>query len=236
MKFKVSGCFAVLYALLILASQNAFANSILSEIEIKNTPSEYNITLQLNENAEVKKKILSDNSIMLTLENVSQASNVPVLYEGDRSVDNIIMKEKKNNIEILLKGKNAAKSNIFIKEMNTGLLKQIYSGNSKKSIIGNSIYLLDANFSSIIILGLVFMFTMFAFVRPKNETSKISKYNKTTSQSTSKVATIRNRLMQQRAKNAPYIHYGSVNGYSSIPEDFAVNNNNYTEEKIKKYG
>lgn len=233
-KFKVSGCFAALCASLILASSSAFANSILSEIEIKNTPSEYNITLQLNDEADIKKKVLSDSSILLTLENVFQAHNVPVLYEGDRSVDNIIVKDKKNNVEILVQGENATKSNIFVKEMNTGLLKQIYSGNNKKSLFGNGFYLLDAKFSSIIILGLIFMFTMFAFVRPKNEGNKISSYKKTNSQDTSKVSTIRNHLMQKRAKTAPYIHYGAA-GYSSIPEDF-ITTNSYTEEKTRKFG
>lgn len=233
-KFKVSGLFAVLFVSLILASSNAFANSILSEIEIKNTPSEYNITLQINDKANIKKKVLSDNSILLTLENVSQAQDIPVLYDGDRNIDNIIVKDKKNNVEILVQGKNATKSNIFVKEMNSGLLKQIYSGNNKKSLIGNGFYLLDAKFSSIIILGLIFMFTMFAFVRPKNVGNRISSYKKTSLGDISKVSTIRNHLMQKRAKNAPYIHYGAA-GYSSVPEEFTTTNN-YTEEKMKKFG
>ncbi len=233
-RFKVSGVFAALFASLILASSSAFANSILSEIEIKNTPSEYNITLQLNDEADIKKKVLSNNSILLTLENVSQAQDVPVLYEGDRSIDNIIVKDKKNNVEILVQGENATKSNIFVKEMNSGLLKQIYSGNNKKSLLGNGFYLLDAKFSSLIILGLIFMFTMFAFIRPKNEGNKISNYKKTNSLDGAKVSTIRNHLMQKRAKTAPYIHYGT-NAYNTIPEDFITTNTNI-EEQIKKYG
>ena len=228
-KYSVFSCFAVFLTLTVLASQNAFAHSLLSEIEIKNSDNEYNITLQVNDETDVKKKVLSDDKILLTLQDTSQAEKVPVIYEG--SADNIIIKDKKNNVEIMLQGQNAAKSNIFVKEISSGLLKQVYSGSEKKSFISNGFYLLDAKFSSLIILGLVFMFTMFAFVKPKEGMNRISKLDKV-SKPVSKVATIRNKIAQERSQRAPYIHYGS--GYASVPNELITNR--YTEEKIKKYG
>ena len=230
-KYSVFSCFAVFLTLLVLASSNAFAHSLLSEIEIKNTDNEYNITLQVNDKTEVKKKVLSDDKILLTLQDTSQAEKVPVIYEGN--ADNIIIKDKKNNVEITLQGKNAEKSNIFVKEISSGLLKQVYSGNEKKSFISNGFYLLDAKFSSLIILGLVFMFTMFAFVKPKEGMNRISKFkNETNNNSVSKVATIRNKIAQKRNQTAPYIHYGA--NYTSLPNELVTNR--YTGEKIKKYG
>lgn len=232
-------CFWGMLAFFVLASQSAFANSVLSEIEIKNSENEYNITLQVSEGTDVKKKTLADNKILLILPQVSQVNNVPVLFEGDKEVDNILVKDKKGNVEILIQGANAAKSNVFVKEMNTGLLKQVYSGNDKKSLFGSAFYLLDSKFSSIIILALVFMFTMFAFVKPKNGVGerKISKYKDydKNNKLISKVATIRDHLANKRANALQYIHYSADSNYTTTPKEF-LNTAQKEIQKEKKYG
>ena len=154
----------------------------------------------------------------------------------EKNIDNIVIKDKKNNVEILLQGKGAAGSNIFVKEINSGLLKQIYSGSDKKTFFGSNFYLLDAKFSSLVILGLIFMFTIFAFVKPKNELNKIENLKRTDkNNSISKVATIRNKIESNKSKTAPYIHYGANTNYSTIPSELLTSRHR-ENEKIKKYG
>ncbi|MBR6162853.1 hypothetical protein IKQ26_03045 [bacterium] len=225
---KLISCILAVFAVFLLASQNAFASSTLFEIEIKNNPEENNITLYMDEIADVKKKVLSDDRIILTLSDTKQTENVPVVFEGD--VDNLLVREDKNNVEITLQGENSAKSNVFVKELNSGNLKQVYSGNDKRAILQNGFYVLDGKFTSIIVLGLIFMFTMFAFVKPRREeqVNKLSTFKKSETKADSNMQTIRN---QKRAKNAPYIHFG----YNTIPNDLVVNQ---TEEQkqIRKYG
>lgn len=232
MQNKFTVCFSAVLVFFALASQSAFASSNLSEIEIKNSPEEYNITLYLDEMADVKKKVLSDDKILLTLSDTTQAQNVPVVFEGGIPVDNIILKDNRNNVEITLQGTNSAKSNVFVKELNSGVLKQVYSGNNKKTTLSNGFYVLDEKFTSLIVLGLIFMFTVFSFVKPRNreQVNKLSTYKKAETKSGSNLKTVREQIAQKRAKNAPYIHFG----YNTIPNDLIVSDNE--TEEIRKYG
>ncbi len=232
MQNKFIACFSAILALFVLASQCAFASSNLSEIEIKNSPEEYNITLYLDKMADVKKKVLSEDKILLTLSDTTQTQNVPVVFEGGSSVDNIILKDNKNNVEITLQGTNSAKSNVFVKELNSGVLKQVYSGNNKKTTLANGFYVLDEKFTSLIVLSLIFMFTVFSFVKPRDreQVNKLSTYKKAETKSGSNLKTVREQIAQKRAKNAPYIHFG----YNTIPNDLIVSDNE--TEEIRKYG
>lgn len=232
MQNKFLACLGAVLCFFALASQSAFAHSQLSEIEIKNSPEEYNITLNLDEMADVKKKVLSNDNIVLTLSDTTQAQNVPVVFEGSNTIDNIIVRDNKNNVEIMLQGANSAKSNVFVKELNSGVLRQVYSGNDKRTTLQNSFSVLDGKFTSIIVLALIFMFTMFSFVKPRKyeQVNKISSYKKSDVKTTSNLQTVRNQIAQKRAKNAPYIHLG----YNTIPNDFITSENE--TEQIKKYG
>ena len=142
----------ILLSVFIIETNMLCANAsenILKEVNVKKGLNCYNIELITNAPANAAKNIISNNRIILNLENTTAAGNIKTKFEGYNDINNIIIESSdKNKTSIMIQGENIAYSNIQFKKMNTtsAILEKIKTSSNKSKNVKYGIIILLIGF------------------------------------------------------------------------------------------
>ncbi|MCD7779339.1 MAG: hypothetical protein LUH05_01545 [Candidatus Gastranaerophilales bacterium] len=226
----------------LLASVNVFAaESSLSGIDIKQPDGQkYKVLLKLDKQARIKKLFDNEGNLMLILNSTLPSDSMEIVYDNANDLNNVTVQKKgADNTLILLQGKNIENSQIYTKELSTGITKEL---NTNESFLSSLFIVTDKKILASSVLGMIILFLLMLASRPKDKRYSSYKSDKTVK---SKKHTAVNTLRYKNLTQSKYIpsinwkenrNFNSINAYSSIPDDFSVNNNMYEEENIRKAG
>ncbi len=205
------------YCVLILfftgLSANA-ANNSLTGIDVKqSTKDGYNIILNLEGIANVKKIMNTADTLALMLNSTVPSNEMEIIYDNTSGINNVtVQKKNQENTIIVLEGKNISNSVIYSKDISTGLITPINTG-----IL---FFGVNKNLMTLSIAAMLLWFSIIFGFR-KNNRNKNKKSNKI--------------LRNISLSTAPSIAYKPSNSYISVPKDFIINRY-MQEEKIQKAG
>ncbi len=226
----------------LLSSINSFAlDNSLSGINVsQNENNEYKVLLKLDKNVQIKKISDEQDTLILVLSSTLPSDSMEIVYDNARDLNNVIVQKKNaDNTLILLQGKNIENAKIYTKDLSVGIIKP-FDTNSNSS--GNLFFIADKKVLAFSLTGLIILFLIMLASRPGEKRYQSNNINRTAkSVKRTEVNTLRNKNLVQ-SRNIPSINYrsngsfNSANAFISTPEDFAVNNGQYSEEKIRKAG
>ncbi len=234
--FKAIVSMIFLLSMLLFTNLKAIAfESSLSAIDVKqNNNGSYNIQLKLDKAVDVKKIFNGNDNLTIMLSSAIPSDSMEIIYDNTSDINNVIVQKKNdNNTLILFQGNNIKNSDITIKELSTGLIKNIDLNNPSFLFIPHKKLL------SYSILSFILMFIVLLNLRPKEK-----RYYSNNSYNTikSKADTLRKKNLIQE-KRIPSINYNIKNGfnssniYASVPKEFVINKYQAEEmENIRKAG
>ena len=209
-----------------ITSSFASVNS-LSGIDVNQTDNGYNIILKMNKSIKVQKIQQSDNNLMLLLNSTIPSDSVDIVYDNTADLENVIVQKKNaDNTIIYIEGKNIKNSNIYTKDLTTGITKESNSNNS-------FLYITDYKLFLYCVFGFIFIFALLLFIRPKNKNTLKSK--QLNSNKYSDINTLRKKNSVQN-RYIPSINYNIKNPGISIPNDLVSSSYFDDEEQIRKVG
>lgn len=234
----INKCF-MFVCVALFSALNAFAaeNSLLG-IDVKQTSNNsYDILLKLDNNARINKTLDSDGNLIINLNSTLPSDSMDIIYDNASELANVIVQKKnKENTVILLQGENIANSQIYTKELSTGITKKL---DAKNSLLSSLFFVADKKILAFSFAAMFLMFLMMLAARPKNQrysAPSAKKINKTSAKINAN--TLRNKNLIQ-SKNIPSINYNvnkSLNSsFMSVPKDFVINNH-IMEEEVRKVG
>ena len=128
-KTVVLSCICVM----LLMGQKAFAENILSSIQINPSGNSYQIVINSNSAVPVKKVVENSDKVYFELQNIEPLKSVSTIYNNVSNIDNVIVQPlSKNSVRIIVQGKNVDKSKLSFKTLNS--LKQEISQQTKTSV------------------------------------------------------------------------------------------------------
>lgn len=185
----------------------------------------YNIVLRTDMPAQINKSVDENGDLLLTLKETLPAESFDIVYDNAEETSNIIVQKKNHNTKILIQGDNISQAKIYLKELSTGVMKPIESNKGFISLISGK------NISAISILSIILL--LIINFRAKSKRQKLAKAGAQQLKSKIIANTLRKKNLIQ-SKNIPSINY-KVNTFATVPNDFIINQNEYSEpEKIKK--
>ena len=125
------------------------SENILKGVNVKKGLNCYNIELITDAPGNAAKNIISNNRIILNLENTTAAGNIKTKFEGYNDINNIIIESSdKNKTSIMIQGENIAYSDIQFKKMDTtsAILEKIKTSSNKSKNIKYGIIVLLIGF------------------------------------------------------------------------------------------
>lgn len=233
LKLRFISKFILLLCLCLFSSisANAKESALLGIDIIQSDNGTYNVQLKADNSINVKKAIENNGNLTLIVNSAIPSESMEIIYDNAPNLQNVIV-QKKNSKDtvILLQGENIANSKLYLKELSTGTIKELKTGNNSNIINKNTIY-----FS---VIGLIFLLMAIAN-KPKARNQNIQKV-KNNIKTTKKANTLRHKNMVQ-SKSIPSINYKVNNkfNYANInmtkPNELVINNikNN---EKVRKVG
>lgn len=226
----------------LLSSISSFAveNSLLG-IDVKQVSGgEYNIMLKLDKKVNIKRLTDTDGNLSLVLNSTLPSDTMEIFYDNAADLENVIVQKKNSdNTLILFQGENIADSKVYIKELSTGLVKEL---DSKNTVFNSLFFISDKKVLLTSLFGVMLFFFMMLLTNPRKKryTAETAKKYSNIKKNTN-INTLRNKNLVQ-SKNVPSINYKMNGSFSSVkanmtkPKDFIINNQYQEIEKIRKVG
>ena len=107
-----------------LLFNSAFASqNYLNEVVLENSDSGYNVILRVDSPIRVKKTILSDNAIVLTMKNTHSTKNVATLYKNVPNQNGVVVKNLADgDVELQISAAGIANANVILNTPNSAPL------------------------------------------------------------------------------------------------------------------
>lgn len=109
------------------ASDNFINSVILSE-----TDGNISVTLRTDKIAKVKKNVISQSRMVLTLKGVKQTPDITTLYKNISDAESIVIQNLGNDTQILIEAPNITKSDVIIETPDSSPIKVLDSNNDGK--------------------------------------------------------------------------------------------------------
>ena len=235
---QINKLFISIIAIFTLAVSSYAAEASLSGIDVNKIGNDYNIVLKLDGKARVTKSAETANKLTVLLNSTLPAEAMDIVYDNASSLTNVIVQKKnKHNTMIIFEGDKVKNSDIYTKELSTGVIKPLGNNN----IFTGLLFITDRKLLAASLSAVLLFFFLMLISRPKAKRTSVHNSNNTAiHRKQQKINTLRNKNMV-RSGYVPSINAG-VNGsftsarrYMTQPDELVVNNS-YEEEQIRKAG
>lgn len=112
--------FTLILTIIFNAGFSYAADNTLNTVLLEKTDSVYNIVLRTDFQAKINKKIKSDNTLDITLKNVTSSATVPILYRNVPSDSSIILSDNgRGEVKLHIQSNGISKSNVIFETPNS---------------------------------------------------------------------------------------------------------------------
>ncbi len=195
---------------------------------------EYNILVKLNKSSSIK-KVYDGKSLILTIPDALPSDSMEINYDNAADLQNItVQKKNSDNTMIVLQGSKIENSQIFTKDISTGITKKLNNSDSFQNAL---MFINDNKTAAAGIFVLLLLSLILSGSKPKQKKLTITETSNLNVKSTNKPMTLRRKNMTQSNNilSINYMHNGSFKDANmSIPNDFVINE--HLEQKIRKAG
>lgn len=114
----------IIFTILIFGQSVFAADNILNAVLLEKSDLGYNIVLRTDATGKISKKIKSENSIDLTLKNISADMNIPILYRNVSSDSSVVITDNgRGEVKLNITAPSILKSNVIFETPNSAPVK-----------------------------------------------------------------------------------------------------------------